>query len=670
MLGYGYYSGNQLLESLDNLVLNYAKDSLKQEVRLSAQVEAGNINLVFNEAMEVSKTLAASFTHQDPNISRDSVIQMMGNTIDNIPNIIGIYSGWEYNKFDNLDEQYVNTEYVQKNGEFAPYFNRSPSGNIILEASYPFYDIKKNENGIRGSEWYLCPKETLSACVIDPASYVVQGKSTLMSSFTAPVLRNGEFAGMFGVDYSLDFLQTLAVNTSNNLLEGQSRVLIISASGIIAADSGDDGNIGKMLGSTEVSQLIRERQHGEVVLSGESIIANESFTTVGTNKPWHVVVVVPEKVALAGAYGIVETLSAHFNASQTGQMTVGLITGLLGMGMIWLVAASISAPITVLVKRVEALTRSGGDLTQQIEIARRDETGQLANHLNTFIHDVRGIVGDVAGSVQSLTSSVAATSDIAKESQTQIALQSDEIDQVVAATTEMASTAHSVSDNAQETASAVSLTQQSVEQGHQVVAASAEGLRELAGNVEGAAKVIEILEQETNNIGSILEVIRNISEQTNLLALNAAIEAARAGEQGRGFAVVADEVRNLATKTAQSTDEIQQMIDSLRHSSKDAVEKMRHNRSLSDVCLEHAQQAVCSLEEVRTHSGKIQDMAHQIASAAEEQAAVTEEVNRSLVAINEVAGKIGTGANQTLIESERVCGFTQDVSKKINFFRY
>jgi len=229
MLGYSYYSGANLSQQLDELVLHDAETALKQNLSLSAQVEAGKINIVFNQAMEIVASYTAAFSKEDPQISRQSVIQLLDNTINNTPNIIGIYTGWELNKFDGKASSHTTDKYSQPNGEFSPYFNRSASGEVASEATYPFYKTRMTETGIRESEWYLCPMETKQACVIDPASYNIQGVSTLMSSFVAPVIHNGEFVGMFGVDYSLNFLQSLAKETANSLISGHSRVIILHA---------------------------------------------------------------------------------------------------------------------------------------------------------------------------------------------------------------------------------------------------------------------------------------------------------------------------------------------------------------------------------------------------------------------------------------------------------
>ncbi|WP_022941329.1 methyl-accepting chemotaxis protein [Psychromonas hadalis] len=670
MVGYSAYSGKQLLHELDQLVLNNAEQTLKENLTLAAKIEAAKINIVFNQAMEVSLIYASAFSNKNPEFSRQQVNQLLQNTLTNNPNLLSIYTGWEEDAFDDDAVFNTNNNYSQSNGIYAPYINRSSSGLVKIQSLGDFYQTKLSDTGIRLSEWYLCPMESKSACIIDPASYNVQGTPTLLSSFVAPVMRNNQFQGMFGVDYSLNFLQTLATETSKNIVSGHSQVIILSPSGIISADSKNAKNIGKKLQTTALNQLIRDRQINKTIVSGDDLIATATFTTINTNTKWQVIVVAPVNIALADAQKIVKIVNTKFSDNLTGQMTIGIIAAILGLILMWFVSLSIAAPIKILVSRVKALTQSGGDLTHQIDIKRSDETGQLAQHLNTFIGDVRNVIGDIAGSVNSLTSSVHTTAKAAEQGETKIMEQRSEIEQVVTAVTEMASTAHSVSENAQETAQAVSLTQQSVDQGQTVVSANAAGLQDLTNNVLEATRIIEELEKQTDGIGSILEVIHSISEQTNLLALNAAIEAARAGEQGRGFAVVADEVRNLATKTAASTDEIQQMITGLRTNSKQAVKTMLHNIELSDKCMSHAKEAVQALDEVSVQSGKIQDMAHQIASAAEEQAAVTEEVNRSIVAINDAAQEIGQGAHLAQQESSRVFGYTNDVSNKINRFKF
>ncbi len=667
---YSYFSGSKLNDELRTDVLAGAEQSLKESLTLAAMVEAKEINIVFNQAMDLASNLAHSYDLQDPKISRQSLNAVLKNSLQNNPKALSIYSGWEKNQFDGLDAENTNNKYSQKTGNFAPYWNRSASGHLNLQPLGDFYATTKTETGIRASEWYLCPQETKRACVIDPAAYNIQGVQTLLSSFVVPVVRDGKYLGMFGVDYSLNFLQSLAEDMAKDLVSGQSQVVILSSGGIVSADSNNKNNIGKRLATTKLEKILSQRTVGDTKSVGDDLITSAQFSTNGTDKKWEVIIIAPQKIALADAQAIVAKVDGNFEDNLKGQLIIGSLVGILGLFFMWLVAMSISKPINYLVERVRDLTKSGGDLTQQLDIQRDDETGQLAEHLNTFIVDVRDIVADVAASSQQLSVSAQVTANTADEELTLIGQQQLEIEQVVTATNEMSSTAHSVSDNAQVTAQAVSQTQEYVEGGQKVVEANAEGLRALSQNVSDASQVVQALAAQSEDIVSILDVIRNISAQTNLLALNAAIEAARAGEQGRGFAVVADEVRNLATKTAASTDEIQTVIDSLSGHSQQAVTAMAESCDLSNACLEHATEAVDSLRQISEQSSKIQDMTHQIASAAEEQAAVTEEVNRNIVAINEAANNIAEGAKTSQSESANVAQYTTDVSDKINHFKY
>lgn len=669
-VSYGYYSGSDLSDDLRTVVLADAEHALKESLSLSADVKAKEITIVFNQAMDLATNLASSFKHEHPGISRQSVSALLKNSLQSNPKVLSIYSGWEQNQFDGLDTENTSNNYSQKSGNFAPYWSRNASGNLNLQALGDFYATKKTETGIRASEWYLCPQETKQACVIDPASYNVQGVQTLLSSFVTPVVRDGKYLGMFGVDYSLNFLQSLAENMAQDLLSGQSQVIILSSGGIVSADSSNKANIGKPLATTGLQKTLSQRIVGDTNTIGADLITSEQFSPNGISKPWEIIIIVPEKIALADAQAIVAKVDNGFADNLKGQLLIGSIVGILGLFLMWLVAQSISKPIDYLVARVKDLTASGGDLTHQLDIQRTDETGQLAEHLNVFIANIRQIVGNVAATSQQLSASAKISASTADSGLTLIADQQLEIEQVVTATNEMSSTAHSVSDNAQVTAQAVSETQTAVNNGQQVVEANADGLRSLSQNVTHATEVVTELESRSEGIVGILEVIRNISDQTNLLALNAAIEAARAGEQGRGFAVVADEVRNLATQTATSTDEIQEVIDALRDYSHQAVEAMQTSGDLTNACLGHATDAVEALKNISDQSCRIQDMAHQIASAAEEQAAVTEEVNRNIVAINDAAINIAEGAKTSQHESTNVAQYTNDVSNKINHFQY
>ncbi|MDX9767245.1 MAG: methyl-accepting chemotaxis protein, partial [Ectothiorhodospiraceae bacterium] len=274
------------------------------------------------------------------------------------------------------------------------------------------------------------------------------------------------------------------------------------------------------------------------------------------------------------------------------------------------------------------------------------ELSALARAFNRFVAKIRDTVTQVAASVSSLASAAEQMSVVTAETQTGVDRQRNETDRVATAMNEMFSTSQEVAGNAGAAAEATHSVDESSAQGRQVVDQAIASINQLAGEVERAAEVIHALERDSEQIGSVLDVIRNIAEQTNLLALNAAIEAARAGEQGRGFAVVADEVRTLATRTQESTQEIQSMIERLQGAAQEAVRVMDGGRSKAQNTVEQASVVSATLASITEAIGTINDMNTQIAVASREQTQVAEEMNRNIVNISDVAEKNAHGAGQ------------------------
>ncbi|VAW67150.1 Methyl-accepting chemotaxis sensor/transducer protein, partial [hydrothermal vent metagenome] len=234
--------------------------------------------------------------------------------------------------------------------------------------------------------------------------------------------------------------------------------------------------------------------------------------------------------------------------------------------------------------------------------------------------------------------------------------QQSQTEQVATAMNEMSATVQDVSKNIAGTAQSAHDAHAETVEGTQIVEVSISAVKKLADQLEGAADVFQQLEQDSEDINTVLDVIKGIAEQTNLLALNAAIEAARAGEQGRGFAVVADEVRTLAGRTQESTQEINQVIEKLQSGSRSAVEVMKRSRDDAKAVVEQAAKAGESLSLISTAVGLINDMSTQIASAAEQQNATTEEINRNIVNISNIANETATGAQKTVASSQEMAG--------------
>ena len=311
-------------------------------------------------------------------------------------------------------------------------------------------------------------------------------------------------------------------------------------------------------------------------------------------------------------------------------------------------AASITKPVQLIKSKLDDMAAGEGDLTQRLPVTSQDELGELASSFNAFVAKIHALVQQVSVTTDQLFGLVGGVSSQAQRSEQAMAGQRQETDQVATAINEMSAAAHEVAQSAQRAAEAARETDQQGQDAKRVVDGSIAHIHDLVGEVRSSSESLDSLRRDVQGIVSVLEVIRAIADQTNLLALNAAIEAARAGEAGRGFAVVADEVRALASRTQQSTGEIQGMIDRLQNATGEAVAAMQRASQMGESTREQASHAGEALDSIAVLIGTINSMNAQIASAAEEQTAVAEEINRSVhqiaVAVDEVASDAEQGA--------------------------
>ncbi|MDR7024299.1 MAG: methyl-accepting chemotaxis protein [Pseudomonadales bacterium] len=305
-------------------------------------------------------------------------------------------------------------------------------------------------------------------------------------------------------------------------------------------------------------------------------------------------------------------------------------------------------PLQQIKDNLDDIAAGEGDLTRRLPINGDDELGQLAGSFNRFVEKIHGLVRQIVDMTGQLTELVGQVSAQTQRSEEAMERQRHETDQVATAINEMSAAAHEVAQSAQGAAEAAQKTDTEGQAAKHVVDGSIERIHTLVQDIRDSGVSLDTLQKDVSSIVSVLDVIRSIAEQTNLLALNAAIEAARAGEAGRGFAVVADEVRALASRTQQSTQEIQGMIDRLQKGTQDAVTAMRRSSDAGDVTSEQANRAGTSLDAIAQLIATINAMNAQIASAAEEQTAVAEEINRSVhkiaVAVDSVADETQQGA--------------------------
>jgi methyl-accepting chemotaxis protein len=352
------------------------------------------------------------------------------------------------------------------------------------------------------------------------------------------------------------------------------------------------------------------------------------------------------------------------------QVTV-LLSLLLLVALAALTFTMMFRAIRMLPQIVAELARiADGDLTNRTRIAHsNDELGALCDGLGNMKIKLKSLLEEVTGTSAQLASAAEEMTAVTEQTRDAINRQQAEINQVAAAMSEMSASAQEVAENATHTSSSAGEADAEAQQGSEVVQQSLRSIRSLAENVGEASEVIHRLEQDSEQIGTILDVIRGIAEQTNLLALNAAIEAARAGEQGRGFAVVADEVRTLAQRTQQSTQEIQSMIEQLQEGARSAVKVMEQGREQTEQSVHHSSRAGSSLEAITAAVSSITDMNMQIASAANEQSQVAEEMARNINEISHVSEETSEGANQTATASQQLAELAGRLQQLVGRFR-
>ena len=353
-------------------------------------------------------------------------------------------------------------------------------------------------------------------------------------------------------------------------------------------------------------------------------------------------------------------------------LNIMLIGTLLALVIGILVALYISRMITsrlnYVVDRAKAI--AGKDLTGEALLVKGDdELAELSRSINAMSDSLHTIIQKVLNSTGQLGAATEQLSNTAEKTSQNIFEQQSQTEQVATAMTEMSATVQEVSQNIASTAQAAQEANMETSEGQKVVGDSIKAIQKLAGQIENAAEVIHKLEQDSENISAVMDVIRGVAEQTNLLALNAAIEAARAGEQGRGFAVVADEVRTLAGRTQQSTEEINQMIEKLQTGSRTAVEAMTQSQEEAQSVVEQASKAGTSLSAISTAVERINDMSTQIASAAEEQSATAEEINRNITNITEMANETSSGAQETAAATDELSRLGSELQGLVGQFK-
>lgn len=366
-------------------------------------------------------------------------------------------------------------------------------------------------------------------------------------------------------------------------------------------------------------------------------------------------------------------LVTNQQAKDQYDLAFNLVVGLLALAtaltmlFAWLLTRSITVPIAQALEAAEEVAE--GNLTRPIKVDGNDEAGRLLAAMAKMQDKLRDTLQRIAGSATQLASAAEELNAVTDESARGLTQQNNEIEQAATAVNEMTSAVEEVARNAVSTSEASRNATTSAGDGRDLVQETVSAIERMSGDVQATATLIGDLANESRDIGKVLDVIRGLADQTNLLALNAAIEAARAGEAGRGFAVVADEVRALAHRTQQSTSEIERMIGSIQAGTEHAVDSMRNSTERAESTLNIAKGAGMSLDTINTAIVEINERNLVIASAAEEQAQVAREVDRNLVNIRDLSVQSATGASQTSAASNELSRLAVDLNGMVGRFR-
>lgn len=630
---------------------------------------------------------AQSYIHSEK-LSMESYFKQYGSVVETFvtsPHVLNWFTEYSQRESDlskDKDYQEVNADFVRISGRdenlHSAFFASAKTGEY-------FKENERTSNYKEGEPYFAYKRpwwqETMAKGKLFVGAVSVDINTGAVNAVVQQPVYNdaGQLVGVGGVDLKLKKISELAENIRFSgqgfgfLLDDQLKVVHLSKRTGHKLSITDEGPKGKegldaleaqfpaTSGFKSLNQQIKSTPKGNsiVTFNGEEYYV--VYDSLSLDKPlldWHVGILIPMSFIEAPVEKAVMT-------------TVTSVIVILGIVIAMIIVATnmITKPIVVLTKTMQDIATGDGDLTRRIEIDSKDEIGQLALHMNTFIDKLRAMMIDTAAQASQLGSASEQLREVSNNTNHEIQQEKEQVDSVSAAVTEMAATVLEISRNAQETNHAAEQVQRMTEDGMSRSSQAQNVMTNLSSHIGEAAKVVAGLEQETSSIGAVVDVINSIAEQTNLLALNAAIEAARAGEQGRGFAVVADEVRNLASRTQDSVGEIRLVIEKVQKGTRDVVAAIQDGNQLANGTAHQVQNAVTELSQVFEAIASINDMNSQIVKAAEEQQTVSAEVNQSVANIRDLSAQILEQAGESETVGAQISELSQRQQQLVSQFK-
>ncbi len=682
--------GCQALQSTKNLVLTQTdkkiKDDAIQLVLGRGEAEVSRVTSYLHEAQIRTSILAASLVAQKQHaqqnylgsgIVRRSLNNQVLQAAKSTPYALGVYAVMLPAALGHADDTYAGQSEAGGNetGRFSVYWSRDEKGELTLEnlTEADINDSAPNPNNFPKNEWFACSIRVHAPCLLNPYKDTSNKKEMMMVTVTQPIIEGDQILGVVGMDITLDSLQQAVKNLDSQLFNGHGKAALISSDAIAVSVSDMPLTPGEAVAKKDAKlseQLKTWLKQAKVQVNWQGETLQLFIPVSNDNLPsWGLLLEFPGQDVLAAARQISTSLDEQISSGITRQMLTGGVISLLVLLAMWWSASRIVAPMRTVVDRLNEIASGDGDLTQRLHIQSQDEMGALSSAFNLFLDKLRGTISQVVTAVDGTRKTAQQANQVSGQTRDRLQYQFREIDQVAAAFEEMHATSANIADRAGQAVSAADEAEHAAQHGKAVVEESLQAMDSLMNYISDAKPQVERLAENSNNINKILDVIKGIAEQTNLLALNAAIEAARAGEQGRGFAVVADEVRNLASRTQESVGQIHGVINELQTGTHNVVTSILGSHKQADQTLHNVQQSVGVLEQITRSIAVIQEMNEHIAHAVKEQSKVSGDISSSVSNIRDVSSDITGMADASADNAEKLNDLANQQQELMSHFK-
>ncbi len=622
-----------------------------------AREQAVRAELRIQDMLKITQTLAQTLSAVKDeevllDVGRDEINGILRIVLNQNPQVTGVFTCWEPDALDNLDAGFVSSEGHDATGRFMPYWHKGEDGSDRIKP------LSEHDPKIFG-EYYNQTKTALQAGITAPRP-ISSAAGGLTASVLVPIMSDGQFYGIVGVELDLGFFQDLVDQVDANGMDS-GRLIYVAHNGVILGVTGEP----ELGGGLFDDSFDRWSGQAAAALTGKELnVAQDG--TFASFAP----IVIGESDARWFVMSSVS--SAQITAQATRlvwiQIGVGGVCVIVALVVLYVIARRIASPINPLVERAEAI--AAGDLTgKALPVRTDDELGLLTASINRMSESLSGVVGRVVDSANEVTNASAQIASVSGDILHGANEQGSQITEIASSIEEMSESIVDVARKSAEAAGNADESGRVAKKGGEVVRKTIEGMSAINETVSSSAASVRELGKRVEQIGKIINVINDIADQTNLLALNAAIEAARAGEHGRGFAVVADEVRKLADRTTKSTAEIAGSIKEIQLETKEAVSRMEAGTEQVQVGVGLATDAGRSLDEIVKNAQDVAGMIQSIAAAAEQQSAASEMISRNVESASGVTLKTTEGANHVAHAATDLSAKSEQLHALVNEFK-